>query len=601
MKKTGEATLPKYLKVTKLIFSIIWSFAPIQILIIIIFRIVRSLDSLFNAILIGVILDGIIELIKTSTHSLDSLMNEFIYLGVYTLVTQLIFALGRYAERYIMFYKRASINLLFIEKINSIGVQQSEDPQIANKFDNATLWAGEFDKYFYALIDLVSFIIAFLLTGLTIFQISYIIPSLVLILGIINAFPRKYFRKLNFNYQVGHVEERRKSWRDHEFLINPAKVKEVSILGAYDYLHDRFKNFWTKYNHTLLKMYAKSNAIDTTLYLITSLIIYYGYYIVIEKAVLGLITIGSLTVFMQAIKMFSGSLNRVFMNHNTLSNYVVKLMELVDFFDINPAKDGDIKLPRLKVPPAITINNLSFKYPNTDKLNFENLNLSIKSGEKVAIVGQNGAGKTTLIKLLARIYSPEKGSININKNRLEDLKIDDWYKNIGILFQEYNFYEQFTVEENIFIGNSVKKLNKEKIIQSAKMSDADEFISKYDLGYNQVMSEKFKNGIRPSTGQKQKIAIARLFYRNAPLVIFDEPTAAIDAVSEYNIFNEIYKFFKDKTVIIISHRFSTVRNADKIIVMDEGKIIEYGSHSELMKLKGKYERAFTLQAEGYGK
>ena len=229
----------------------------------------------------------------------------------------------------------------------------------------------------------------------------------------------------------------------------------------------------------------------------------------------------------------------------------------------------------------------------------KDFSLSIKSGEKVAIVGENGAGKSTLVKLLARIYDPQEGEILINGKDLKEIKIDDWYKNLGVLFQDFNFYGELDAKENVYIGKSMKPMDMQKVKEAAESADADAFIEKYPEKYDTVMSERFKGGIQPSKGQKQKIAIARFFYRDAPVAIFDEPTSAIDAESEYKIFNKIYKFFDNKTVIIISHRFSTVRNADRILVLDQGKIVEQGSHKELLEMNGKYAQAFRKQAEGY--
>ena len=170
---------------------------------------------------------------------------------------------------------------------------------------------------------------------------------------------------------------------------------------------------------------------------------------------------------------------------------------------------------------------------------------------------------------------------------------------MGILFQDFNMYGQLNVKENILIGRSDEPLNEIRLRTAVQTADAMQFINEFPNKFEQVLDPRYKDGIRPSSGQWQKLAIARFFYRNAPLVIFDEPTASIDAVSEYNIFNKIYDFFEKKTVIIISHRFSTVRNADRIIVLDKGKIIEEGSHKDLMALGGKYHEAFRLQAKGY--
>ncbi len=170
---------------------------------------------------------------------------------------------------------------------------------------------------------------------------------------------------------------------------------------------------------------------------------------------------------------------------------------------------------------------------------------------------------------------------------------------MGVLFQDFNFYDSLTVEDNIFIGKSVKNKDKKRLIEASRNADAHDFIKKYKRGYQTIMSERYKGGIKPSKGQEQKIAIARFFYRDAPFAIFDEPTSAIDADAEYRIFNRIYNFFDNKTVMIISHRFSTVRNADRIIVVRDGKIIEEGTHKELIEKDKVYADNFRKQAQGY--
>ncbi len=261
--------------------------------------------------------------------------------------------------------------------------------------------------------------------------------------------------------------------------------------------------------------------------------------------------------------------------------------------------DGSIEMPRVTTGPYVLFRNVCFKYPNSEKTVINNINLHIKPGEKVAIVGANGAGKTTLVKLLTRFYQTTSGEVLVNGMNVNDIKISTLYKNTGVLFQDYNNYPQLTVKENIYIGRSDEPIDEIAIRLAAQHADALNFIEEYPNKFDQILSEKYKGGIRPSTGQWQKLAIARFFYRNAPLVIFDEPTASIDAVSEYNIFNRIYEFFENKTVIIISHRFSTVRNADRIVVMDKGIIIEEGTHEYLMSINGKYAEAFILQAKGY--
>lgn len=249
-------------------------------------------------------------------------------------------------------------------------------------------------------------------------------------------------------------------------------------------------------------------------------------------------------------------------------------------------------------PPAIVFENVSFSYPGQSKPVFKDLNISINSGEHVALVGENGAGKSTLIKLLLRFYRPTSGRILINGIDLEEIAIESWYKQIATLFQDFNQYP-LTIAENIEIGRSSQATNKELLERAAKFSDVDEQVKNYSHGWDTVLDSSFKNGIEPSGGQWQRVALARAFYRNAEMILLDEPTSAIDANAEYNIFNNIFSEYKEKTTLIVSHRFSTVRRADRIIVLDNGKVVEEGSHTTLTKNKDLYHEMFSKQAEGY--
>jgi ATP-binding cassette subfamily B protein len=241
---------------------------------------------------------------------------------------------------------------------------------------------------------------------------------------------------------------------------------------------------------------------------------------------------------------------------------------------------------------------VSFKYPGTDRFILKNFNLTIKSGEKIALVGENGAGKTTIIKLLLRFHDVTDGEVLINRVNIKDVSLEEWHKSVGALFQDFIKY-QFTFKENVYFGDLSKPKKVKFLKEAITQSGADKFIGNLPEGRSQILGKMFEGGIDLSGGQWQKLALARAFYRNAPLLILDEPTSAIDAKAEYEIFQRVQNLQKDKTVIIISHRFSTVRSADRILVLEGGKIIEEGNHKELMDKKGLYEELFTLQAQGY--
>jgi ABC-type multidrug transport system fused ATPase/permease subunit len=248
-------------------------------------------------------------------------------------------------------------------------------------------------------------------------------------------------------------------------------------------------------------------------------------------------------------------------------------------------------------PPHVEFKNVSFRYPAESTENpyvLKDLCFTIKPGEKIAIVGVNGAGKTTLIKLLCRIYDPTDGAILINGTDLREINLEDWQHAIGILFQDFPVYN-LTIRESIAVGRIDQEPDQTKLENAAKYSGADEFITSYD----QLIWKEFKDGIDLSKGQHQRLAVARMFYRNAAITILDEPTASIDAVTEEKIFSSLEKNTQGKTVILITHRFSTVKNADKILMLEFGEIIEQGSHKELMQLNRKYADLYTMQAKRY--
>ncbi|MES2971140.1 MAG: ABC transporter ATP-binding protein [Patescibacteria group bacterium] len=301
-----------------------------------------------------------------------------------------------------------------------------------------------------------------------------------------------------------------------------------------------------------------------------------------------------------ALLRIGGALNNIF---GTLSRMQETLLFADSYFDLIDSKPhivdtpGAIKLPNNSTPD-ILFKNVSFSYPEQNSAIFENLNLHIRPGEHVALVGENGAGKSTLIKLLLRLYRPTKGQILINGIDLNALSIDSWYSLLATLFQDFNHYPM-PIDENIYIGRSSQKPDQKLLTQAAKFGGVDELVKSYEHGWNTVLDSSFKKGIEPSGGQWQRVALARAFYRQANVLILDEPTAAIDAKAEYDIFNNIFEHYRGKTTIIVSHRFSTVRRADRIIVVDHGKIVETGSHSQLLKKKGLYHEMFSKQAEGY--
>jgi len=261
-------------------------------------------------------------------------------------------------------------------------------------------------------------------------------------------------------------------------------------------------------------------------------------------------------------------------------------------------KSGNI-IANFSRPPKIEFKNVSFKYPETNEYVIKNFSYVFEPGKKYAIVGANGSGKSTLIKLICRFYDVNLGQILINNINIKNYDINSWHNHLGTLFQDFFKFGHLTLRDNVVISNTLHPISESKIYESLKRADAEEFVLKLPNRLDQILTNSAETGIGLSEGQWQKVALARNFYRNMCILILDEPTSAIDPVSEAKIFESIFDYIKEKTVFIISHKFSTIRKADEILVMNEGKLIESGPNNELMKLNGVYANAFKLQAKEY--
>lgn len=302
---------------------------------------------------------------------------------------------------------------------------------------------------------------------------------------------------------------------------------------------------------------------------------------------------GMVFQFNSSVGVTLGSLTRALESNRYMSDFY----DFMDTPSLLPAAENPIILASEHVP-EIKFEHVSFHYPSSKTYVFKDLNLTIAPGERVALVGENGVGKSTLIKLLLRFYDVTEGKITVDGHDLRDLDLDSWYKMIGVLFQDFSRYP-FSVHDNIWMGRVQKPADAKEITHAAHLAGFDQIARELPNGYDTVLDNSFDEGVEPSGGQWQRVALARTFYRQSSVLILDEPTAAIDAKAEYDIFNNIFREHTGRSALIVSHRFSTVRKADRILVFEKGKMIESGSHEDLMKHAGLYHEMFSKQAEGY--
>ncbi len=601
-KDKKEGLTPKeFFKTIAWIFKIYFRISPSNTILVILTRILRDIRGLIYSFFYAKIIDQLIKIAGSETKDFESLIPYLIGLLVYFIFSGLINNINQYAFRSLRQLSRVQLEEIFAQHLNYLGIQNLEDPDVQNRITRASQWLQDTFQTLVDTVNVISNMVQVIVSGAIILSFFPLMIPILLVSTVIKFFPDQHFMKKDFHWQVDNSEKRRIAWSSINVVQSSSDLQEISIVGGYKYFQDKFHSFFDWFNSGLLKIYKQREIANFFLVTFDSILSVFGYAVIFYKHIMGQFTLGTASFQMRSLDSFSGALDSMLSSITLMNEFSVKMKDLITLFEMKPViKDGDIKLPYLDTPPTIEFKNVWFKYPKATKYVFKDLSFRIESGEEVALVGHNGAGKTTIVKLLARIYPATKGQILINGININELAIDDWYKNLGILFQDYNFYSHLSVKENIHLGKPMAPIDGKGIIEAAKKADAHNFIMEYKDKYDQIMSEKIEGGIRPSSGQAQKIAIARFFYRNAPLAIFDEPTAAIDAISEYKIFNTIYNFFENKTVVIISHRFSTVRNADRIIVLDKGKIVEEGTHEQLLtKRSGIYRKSYRLQAEGY--
>jgi len=602
MSKKKKPTFKDYISVAKWSVSANWKMSPSLTIINFLATIYSNLSGLIYTYITAKLIDQIIELVQTPQPDIKTIYPMIVLLGGVEFFNAGMIALNSYAARVRRRIYGPYFSKLYYEKVYSLGVQTNQLPDISNKRRLTEEWMYEIADLNTNIVRIVASIIRGIIAASIIFSFSRTLGIAMILIAIISYLQNRHYFLKDFKWQTSdkNIQERRKVGRIGYQLSDPLSIGEISIVGAFKYLDSKYINFYNYYNNEIKKIVRQDSITTFLVDILNVFAVMGGCLQVFKMAIERKISIGDTTFFVSSISNFYSSMKNMTAELVMFLDSVTKGKQVVEFFNLQPlVSDGSIKLERLVTPPSIDVKNITFRYPGSHRDIFKNFSMKIESGQKVAIVGENGAGKSTLVKLLCRMYDPQEGKILINGIDLKELSINDWYKNVGTLFQDFNFYSSLTVEENIYIGKPVKEIDRKKIIASAKNAEAHEFIMKYKKKYNTVMSEDFKDGVKPSHGQKQKIAIARFFYRDTPLVIFDEPTSSIDADSEFRIFNRIYKFFNKKTVIIISHRFSTVRKADVIFVIKDGKLIEKGSHRELMERKGVYFRNFTVQAEGY--
>jgi len=455
-----------------------------------------------------------------------------------------------------------------------------------------------------AMIQMIGRLVQQVITTITLSAtIIYYSPWLMVLLiaGVVPAFvAESHFAFLGYAKNFRQTPIRRKL--DYLRLVGGSKeaAKELKLFGLSKFLTDRFTRFSDLVYDENVALSKRKLIWGALLSIIGSLGYYSAYVYVIWLTVMGALSIGTLYLLAGAILQASTNIQMIFSTLSGVADQALFLTDLLAFFEMQPtirSKPNALPAPR-PIRHGFVFRNVSFAYPGSDRLILKNLDFTLHVGERVALIGENGQGKTTIVKLITRLYDPTEGQILLDGVDLREYSLEDLYKEIGVIFQDFMRYEM-SARENIAVGRIEEIGNTEQIVSAAHKSLADEVIAKLGDGYEQMLGRRFESGVDLSGGEWQKLALARAYLRDAQLLVLDEPTAALDARSEYEVFERFAELTGGKMALFISHRFSTVRMADRIVVLADGCISEDGSHEQLMALGGQYAEMFELQAASY--
>ena len=386
----------------------------------------------------------------------------------------------------------------------------------------------------------------------------------------------------------------------YEILTNPSYVKEVRLFNLGGHMVDQYRTIRQEFNQESQQLARRQALAQLSIELLAGVGFYGAYGLVLWQTVRGLVTLGDLTLYAGAFQQAQGLIEMILISLATLYEFNLYVSQYFEFLDLSPAVVSPAQARSFPKPirQGLTLDNVSFTYPGAGQPTLKNISLTVAPGECIALVGLNGSGKTTLLKLLTRLYDISAGEITIDRVPLKNFSLGDLRANIGVLFQDFARYA-LDVQDNIGFGNLPQRQNLERVTQAAQEAGATMIIDELDKGYSTILGKMFTGGVDLSGGQWQKIGLARSFMSNAQILILDEPTAAVDAVAEHELFERFRQLTQGKMTFLVSHRFSTVRMADRIVVLADGKISELGTHDELMAQGGQYADMFQLQAESY--
>jgi ATP-binding cassette subfamily B protein len=492
------------------------------------------------------------------------------------------------------------VSVEVMRKAAALDVTVYEDPVFYDRLERARVQAT--DRL--AMIQQMGRLIQLSVTAIAFSAVLVRYSPLLLFLlvaGIIPAFlGESHFAFLSYAKNFRQTPTRRQM--DYLRQVGGSKeaAKELKLFNLSGYLTDRFTVLSQNIYEENVSLNRRRLFWGGLLAIVGQLGYYAAYGLSIYRTIQGRYTVGDLTLITTAIMQAMGNIQQVFSTLSGVADQALFLTDLLAFFEMKPrveSKANALPAPR-PVVRGFEFRDVSFTYPDTNRRVLSNFNFTLCPGERVALIGENGQGKTTVVKLITRLYDPSEGQILLDGIDLREYDLADLHAEIGVIFQDFMRYEM-TARENIEVGRIEVPHSQEEIEYAAEKSLASEVVARLEGGYDQMLGRRFEGGVDLSGGEWQKLALARAYLRDAQLLILDEPTASLDARSEFEVFERFAELTFGKMALLISHRFSTVRMADRIVVLEGGKLVEEGSHAQLLALGSRYAAMFEMQAANY--
>ncbi len=492
------------------------------------------------------------------------------------------------------------VSVEVMRKAAALDVTVYEDPVFYDRLERARVQATDRLAMIQQMGRLIQLSVTALAFSAVLVKYSPLL-LLLLVAGVIPAFlGESHFAFLNYAKNFRQTPARREM--DYLRQVGGSKeaAKELKLFNLSGYLTDRFTALSKKIYEENVALNRRRLFWGGLLAIIGQLGYYAAYGLSIYRTIQGSYTIGDLALITTAIMQAMSNIQQVFSTASGVADQALFLTDLIAFFEMKPrveSKENALPAPR-PVARGFEFCDVSFTYPGTDRRVLSHFNFTLSPGERVALIGENGQGKTTVVKLITRLYDPTEGRILLDGVDLREYDLADLHKEIGVIFQDFMRYEM-TARDNIAVGRIEVPHLQEEIEYAAEKSLADGVVARLQKGYEQMLGRRFEGGVDLSGGEWQKMALARAYLRDAQLLILDEPTASLDARSELEVFERFAELTYGKMALLISHRFSTVRMADRIVVLEKGCLVEEGSHDQLLAFGGRYAAMFEMQAASY--